>query len=215
MTLTAFFFFLVSVAAVFALLRQVTLRFFHEPLRADVAALATTIAFFAGILIAIPWRTEIRSMVITPQSSSVLSPAAPAAFEWRKRSSPFPMDLVPNGQAGWLMSGHPARREQTPRTVIEASVSGAKNVRVSGAVRFYTTSCKGAEILAGTDYGSGSPVKSAGVFLPRDNGKRFDVTIPVGGASTVYLDVTSNPKTPEDIDYCTLRVEDLRLAVVR
>ena len=140
--------------------------------------------------------------------------ATPAtqAVSWIRRSSPFPMDVVPTGDGSYIFSGHPTRVGDEPDTVIEFGPTQLKQVRLTALVRFYTPQCKGAQILAGTNYGSGDTPVSIGVFTPSTGGRRFDAIVRGTAGKTVYLNFKANPATPRDIDYCTMRLEELRVA---
>jgi len=143
------------------------------------------------------------------------SAAVSGGARWTERSSPYPMSLAKRSSGDVLFSGHPTRRSQTPETVIETSAGTHGAVRITGTVRFYDTRCKGAQIFAGTDYGGADPPISAGVFTPAASGGRIDVVVRKTSGKAVYLNFKSNPRTPEDIDYCTLRIEGLQLAEAR
>jgi hypothetical protein len=152
-----------------------------------------------------------------PVSRNARRSGAPAvtfpatSVSWTRRSSPYQMDITPLPDGTSVFSGHPTRAGEQPETVIEFGPTALVRVRISGLVRFYTSQCKGAQIVAGTAYGNGSSAIPIGVFTPTSNGSRFDTVVEHTAGKTVYLNFKGNPKSPQDIDYCTLRVEELRV----
>ena len=151
------------------------------------------------------------------QSVASSAPAAPAAaaqsqpVAWVRKSSPYPLDIAAQPDGSFVFSGHPTREGEQPETVIEFGPTPMKGVRLTGLVRFYTPQCKGAQIVAGTEYGSATPSRTPlGVFTPTAAGMRFDTVLAGTEGKSVYLNFKANPRTPHDIDFCTMRVEELR-----
>jgi hypothetical protein len=161
-------------------------------------------------------RSDANPFGAAPEAAAATAAPATAAVAqaqpvtWARKSSPYPMDVAPQANGSFVFSGHPTRDGQQPETVIEFGPTSMKSVRLTGLVRFYTAQCKGSQIIAGTDYGSANPTTPVGVFTPSAAGMRFDTVVAGTEGKMVYLNFKGNPRNPQDIDFCTMRVEELR-----
>jgi hypothetical protein len=136
---------------------------------------------------------------------------AGSANAWVKLSSAFPVTIVKHSDDSFDISAHPVREQQAPETVIEGMSDVNGNVKISANIHFYDSRCAGAEILVRTDMKANATGISAGVFSPAHNNSHFEVALTKLQGAPIYIKVANSPKSPDNIDYCALIIENLQV----
>jgi len=130
---------------------------------------------------------------------------------WRVLSSDYPTQVVETGDGVVELTAHPARRSNATPTRFELITPATGSMEIAGSVWFYDRHCSGVELVALNGTGLKRQEQRLGAFFPRDRDAGFSATVLADSTTPLWLDVRSQSETPEDIDYCTLIIRDLRV----
>ncbi len=161
--------------------------------------------------VALQTRRQIDDYLSRSHGAEAVPPALPAASAdgWIAASSPYPIQIVAmTGDSSTVKMAHPARVSQEPKTILALIDHKRDDVRISGDVGFYDPRCIGAQIVLASQVKS-PKIEVAGVFTPTSASRHFDVIVPHVRANPVYMEIRSVPTAPENIDSCSLHIDNL------
>jgi 4-amino-4-deoxy-L-arabinose transferase-like glycosyltransferase len=138
-------------------------------------------------------------------------PSAPATGSTWVVRSPFPSAVAQNPDGTFSIRTHPTRPSTGTATRISLAGTNLDGARITGRIRFYDPRCAGVEIVAVAE-GMGRQEAVLGTFSPKENGAPLRAKLPRADGEPLALDIRGPHANPENIDFCTVGLEDLRVA---
>lgn len=130
---------------------------------------------------------------------------------WLARSD-YPSMVQRNPDGTFLVTTHPARASAQRPTRVALAGASPKTGEISAKVWFYDSRCEGIQIVARVGDGDRPEEVLIGTFSPRANGAPLRGGFPDLRGRAIALEIRSAPAHPEEIDFCTVVLKDLKVA---
>jgi hypothetical protein len=130
---------------------------------------------------------------------------------WVVRSE-FPSQVTREADGSVRVMAHPARASTHSPTRVTLSGIPPSSAEVSAKLSFYDTRCKGIQVVALAGDGARSEEVLLGTYAPNGSDAALRGRVPDLGGRPLALEIRSTPEQPENIEYCTVALNGLKVA---